>query len=605
MQPIRIVLSGLVLLSLCACGANVSPQPDSQLPDLQTLERLPSSSQTYDQNGIDAIAQSPGAFPSGNSLHLASTPGSSEWGVWRFTPLGRLPSSIQLNLSGTDEAWVGLSDFVHNRWQLSGPYSASLTLDPSTGVVGGGGTSADYLSPAGNLYLCVVVTGPHVCLVDSLSLFAVGNLKPQADFTETPPSGHPGDLVTLDASMSSDPDGTIVNYEWDLDNDDIYEQDTGSTSTTTTNLPNPAAPFAVGVRVTDNEGATATARRPLHTWLLLTVDNSSNVGRHSSLAVVNGRPAIAYNDVTNTALKYVQAVDADGQGWGTPLLLGTQAGYFNSMTIVDGNPAISTCASFAGGALMYVRAVDPDGTLWGPLLVAHGATSDTYSSLAVVNGLPAISYYDGTAGTASYIMAADVNGITWGLPTTVHAAGSGSTTLLIANGNPAVGFWDELGSYGFSRSSDQLGLSWAPEAQIFAANGSQSSSSFTLVDNYPAAALYDQNNGILEYCRANDENGNGWGTVKEIDAAGNVGKYPSLALINFHPAVSYYSTGANKSLHYVEAKDFDGSEWNDPQVVDNTSSQVGQYNSLAEVNAQPAISYYDATNLQLKYALLR
>jgi hypothetical protein len=40
--------------------------------------------------------------------------------------------------------------------------------------------------------------------------------------------------------------------------------------------------------------------------------------------------------------------------------------------------------------------------------------------------------------------------------------------------------------------------------------------------------------------------------------------------------------------------------WNAPVTVDS-SGTVGQYNSLAEVNGSPAISYYDATNGDLKF----
>ena len=42
-----------------------------------------------------------------------------------------------------------------------------------------------------------------------------------------------GQTVTFDASASSDPDGTIAKYEWDLDGNGTYETDTGTTPTAT------------------------------------------------------------------------------------------------------------------------------------------------------------------------------------------------------------------------------------------------------------------------------------------------------------------------------------------------------------------------------------
>jgi PKD repeat protein len=62
--------------------------------------------------------------------------------------------------------------------------------------------------------------------------------------------------VTLDGSRSSD-DGSIAKYEWDLNGDNTFE--------TTTTVPTTTTVFAttgakrVGLRVTDNDGLTATA----------------------------------------------------------------------------------------------------------------------------------------------------------------------------------------------------------------------------------------------------------------------------------------------------------------------------------------------------------
>ena len=59
--------------------------------------------------------------------------------------------------------------------------------------------------------------------------------------------------VTLDASRSSD-DGSIAKYEWDLNGDTTFETTTTG-PTTTTVFTNPGAK-RIGLRVTDNDGAT-------------------------------------------------------------------------------------------------------------------------------------------------------------------------------------------------------------------------------------------------------------------------------------------------------------------------------------------------------------
>ena len=45
----------------------------------------------------------------------------------------------------------------------------------------------------------------------------IQNQRPVASFTATPNPATAGTTVTFNGSASSDPDGTIAKYEWDLD----------------------------------------------------------------------------------------------------------------------------------------------------------------------------------------------------------------------------------------------------------------------------------------------------------------------------------------------------------------------------------------------------
>ncbi|MDQ3024852.1 MAG: hypothetical protein M3R04_10845, partial [bacterium] len=72
-------------------------------------------------------------------------------------------------------------------------------------------------------------------------------------------------------------------------------------------------------------------------------DSAGDVGQHTSLAIVKGRPAISYRDVASSDLKFVRASNAYGSAWGpakTVLSAGTP-GYATSLAVVDGFPAIS------------------------------------------------------------------------------------------------------------------------------------------------------------------------------------------------------------------------------------------------------------------------
>ncbi len=88
------------------------------------------------------------------------------------------------------------------------------------------------------------------------------NRRPVASFTARPASAKPGQQVSFDASASKDPDGTIAKYEWDLDGNGSYETSTGTTPTVNQTYATEGK-VVVGLRVTDNEGATGTTTRTI------------------------------------------------------------------------------------------------------------------------------------------------------------------------------------------------------------------------------------------------------------------------------------------------------------------------------------------------------
>jgi len=126
---------------------------------------------------------------------------------------------------------------------------------------------------------------------------------------------------------------------------------------------------------------------------------------YTSLAVVNGTPAISYYDSTNSNLKFVRASDASGTAWGTPVTLDSTGtvGSYTALAVVNGNPAISYHDN-TNGDLKYTSATDANGTMWAtPVSLDSTGTVGTYTSLAVVNGNPAVSYYDATNANLKFV----------------------------------------------------------------------------------------------------------------------------------------------------------------------------------------------------------
>ena len=89
------------------------------------------------------------------------------------------------------------------------------------------------------------------------SVTVVANQAPAADVSHSPAGPEVEQTVTVDASGSTDGDGTVVEYEWDLDGDGTYERTTEAA--TVEYAYSTDGDRTVTVRTTDDDGATDTA----------------------------------------------------------------------------------------------------------------------------------------------------------------------------------------------------------------------------------------------------------------------------------------------------------------------------------------------------------
>jgi PKD repeat protein len=88
------------------------------------------------------------------------------------------------------------------------------------------------------------------------------NQPPTADFSWTPQTPNTDQHITFDASASHDPEGAITLYEWDWDNDGIYD-DADSNPTIMHSWTN-SGNYPVTLRVTDDENATDTIAKTVN-----------------------------------------------------------------------------------------------------------------------------------------------------------------------------------------------------------------------------------------------------------------------------------------------------------------------------------------------------
>jgi hypothetical protein len=89
----------------------------------------------------------------------------------------------------------------------------------------------------------------------SLAIAQIPTNNPPTADANGPYTVGEGETVTLDASDSFDLDGTILSYEWDLDNDGSYDDAIGVTTVTTFG---DDGTFTVGLQVTNDAGASDT-----------------------------------------------------------------------------------------------------------------------------------------------------------------------------------------------------------------------------------------------------------------------------------------------------------------------------------------------------------
>ncbi|MCB0007477.1 MAG: hypothetical protein KDE04_13525 [Anaerolineales bacterium] len=342
----------------------------------------------------------------------------------------------------------------------------------------------------------------------------------------------------------------------------------------------------------------------------VTVDQVSPFGTgYIDLEVVAGQPAVSYAYAplanSNLQLRYARANDADGGSWGTPQILDNSqpiVGAFSQLEVVDGFPAIAYQNSTLGN-LMFLRAQDATGSSWGtPQLLANAGTAGQQLTMAIIAGQPAIVYRDGASGDLRYTRATTASGSSWGAPVTLHPftiSGGAPPHLTTINGLPAVAF-QTGGAVYFQRANDATGSSWPAPTTIY--TGSTSSDgvyylNLQMVNGRPAIAGQNSLHDAVAYLRADNAAGTSWGSLRLL-LGGLVGNDNSLALVGGRPAISYADSLAG-GLRYARAADATGTSWETPISVDPTL-QTGEGSQLLVVNGQPAITYL-GDNGNLRY----
>ncbi|HEX5925556.1 MAG TPA: PKD domain-containing protein [Baekduia sp.] len=113
-----------------------------------------------------------------------------------------------------------------------------------------------YNNPGAQTVLLKVTDDDNLTATTGAALTVAANHAPGVAIIEPPTQPQAGKSFTLNA-FAGDSDGSVVSYAWDLDGNGSYETGTGTDPHITTKY-DTAGQHLIGVRVTDDEGLSAT-----------------------------------------------------------------------------------------------------------------------------------------------------------------------------------------------------------------------------------------------------------------------------------------------------------------------------------------------------------
>jgi hypothetical protein len=130
------------------------------------------------------------------------------------------------------------------------------------------------------------------------------------------------------------------------------------------------------------------------------------------LAQANGNPAVCWYDSALNGVKYVRATTTTGAligDWPVAVTVvpGPSAGMYLSMAIIRGRPAIAYDDNSGTSTKRYVRALDTSGSAWGYPILAAGeppAAAGQWCSLAEIAGQPGIAFHNNSADCMAYAL---------------------------------------------------------------------------------------------------------------------------------------------------------------------------------------------------------
>jgi pectinesterase len=219
--------------------------------------------------GIDAI-RSDGQVSVTNAVvedtsydSIAGSDATGDWTIQTSTFTDANGSSKSIELSGSEGTWQ-----IQESLLVDGVNAQNAARKANASYNNWGasdGPDGDFAGSGGDA-LGNVTVNPYYADLSLTQLDTVqednnrtNNAPPTAQFTYQPPTPTNGTEATFNASDSTDTDGSISSYAWDLNSDGNIES---SKQTATFTYDSPGE-YQVNLTVTDNDGATNTTSQAI------------------------------------------------------------------------------------------------------------------------------------------------------------------------------------------------------------------------------------------------------------------------------------------------------------------------------------------------------
>ena len=352
---------------------------------------------------------------------------------------------------------------------------------------------------------------------------------------------------------------------------------------------------------TPNKGILRHAYKSGGVWVTETVDDRGDgiyVGQYTSIFVDSlDNIHISYYNATSTTIVYATNL---GGVWNSPITAASPAGGYNSL-IVD-TSGIAHIVYYYNGTLRYANNT---GGVFSTQLVDNSASVGTYNSLTIDSlGRLHTSYYDATNAKLKYAMR--LTSGTWTNFKYIDTSGSVGqypSIHLDTLHRPHVCYYDAFFGGDLKYAYRENGL-WNVSTIDNGGVSNYAVGRYCNIKTDSANKVHishiDASRGNIKYIT----NLSGSWVSENPDNINTVGQYQTSIAVDLSGFIhiSYYDSANGGELRYSNNRD---GYWS-PLVVDDggvANANVGQYNSIAvDSNGYVHISYYDATNRDLKYA---